>query len=285
MNSLTKLKISWKNSGLPRKIGIVVGLAMLLLVFVGFWLEIESENRVHQSIKDSEKNVQNSITNSTEQLLSGQRDILDILKGNISQKQCSEKFPTLMCVSSLINNCTPDVKATKDGLLIDGCDIVVLNQTLEGYPEGYHIYLEFKPTWSLNDTSPHYLLDFVGSTSLEANRASLYTQDKYLRYSAIGQNNLEERSIKLPLNLSNWNENKFNRIELGWLKTSGIMFLSLNEKMEHNLSIENINLTLSNATFIFIGSSASGKYQADGYFGNFSMGIGNVIRRPSDIPL
>jgi hypothetical protein len=76
----------------------------------------------------------------------------------------------------------------------------------------------------------------------------------------------EEHTLKVDLrNNSGWNEKGFNNIEFGWV--SNRMFLNLNGNTI-NRAVGDIGVDTSDS-FIFVGSSIYGVYQANGYFDHY----------------
>ncbi len=176
-------------------------------------------------------------------------------------KEIKKTFLRMPEYSNKPELCASNVTVEDGTMLIDNCDIAY--KKFQFSDAGYAIGIKFKPIWKLNEYSTHYLLDIIGGNDSEKNRISLYAQNGYLKYSILNKYGTEEHSIKIDLgNNSGWNEQNFNKIEIGWFGDR--MFIDLNGN-NNNKVVGNIDLNLGDS-FLFLGSNVFGKGQATGYF-------------------
>lgn len=239
-------------------------IAIILTIVIFMYQTIESqksEKNIIDEDKTSEKNITNILFTQklSEWKVSKCSDVVEGL-GN--------KFPELNCAksnepeySNKPELCESNLTVENGTMLIDNCDIAYKKLKLSD--SGYAIGINFKPIWKIYQNSSHYLFDIISGNDSERNRISLYTQNGYLKYSIFNKYGTEEHLIKIDLrNSSDWKEQNFNKIEIGWFGDR--MFIDLNGN-NNNKMVGNIDLNLDDS-FLFLGSNVFGNDQATGYF-------------------
>jgi|GEM_PF-6344411 len=251
----------------------VIFTIIISLIIGGVFFFIQSNENNKSTAK-----ITSNISSASEGLLTGQKEIKEILltqklaEWNVSK--CSDileglgsNFSELKCVVQPITEpCISNPTIENDALFINNCDISFYRTD---FPLDSAIEITVKPLWKLEDTSPHYLIDTISGQYPENNRVSLYVINGYLKYTIFNEPGTEEHTIKINLNnRSLWDKEKFNSIMVGWYPEQHKMFIILNQT-RFTKFVGNINLNLNDSIFS-IGSSVFGNNQGEGLYDDFT---------------